>query len=147
MASFAILFGRIIPATSRTRFFGIFLMAGPPHHPPRWDNPFSPPFEHVRAGPRIPRGGGRPPPTRRSAHTGRTRSALGGRRSRGNRRSEVFGRTSRGAGERGAPPGAPDGDPLPRQRTRPRTPLRRTRPRRTRRGGRGPSRESPEASE
>src|SRR5438552_541580 len=57
MASFAILFRRIIPATSRNRFFGIFLMAGRPDHPPGWDNPFSPPFEHVRAGTRTPRGG------------------------------------------------------------------------------------------
>src|SRR6266566_422203 len=38
MASLAILFRRIWPATWRNRFFGIFLMARPAHHgPPRDD--------------------------------------------------------------------------------------------------------------
>src|SRR6266480_1202514 len=40
MASFAILFRRIMPATSKKRFFGIFLIGRPAHHPPRPDNPF-----------------------------------------------------------------------------------------------------------
>src|SRR5438132_14253701 len=101
MASFAILFRRIIPATSRNRLFGIFLMGGPPHHPPRWDNPFSPPFEHVRAAPRTPRGGGRPPPTEQSVRTGRTRLVPGEPRSLAKRRPEAFGRTSRRRGETG----------------------------------------------
>src|SRR5437773_10967933 len=109
MASFAILFRRIIPATSRNRFFGIFLMGGPPHHPPRWDNPFSPPFEHVRAGPRTPRGGGRLPPTGRSARTGRTGAVQGEPRARANGRSEAIGRTTRGGGETGGPPRGADG--------------------------------------
>src|SRR5436305_12969205 len=95
MASFAILFRRIIPATSKNRLFGIFLIGRPAHHPPWHDNPFPPPPAGVRGKRGPPSGGGRSRRAGPPGRTGRTRSAPTRGRRFGNTRSAARGRTAR----------------------------------------------------